>query len=145
MGSWSDESIYWILNNRNYIQLSLFRDCRNYNTHTITILSRYNKVFNCGTALSEVLRLTDESLTNLSRIWEQESELYYDRRSVGQSVLVPSTHLGLTTRFLWLFWQLQVCWCRAPYLTKGRVCLLLCTMYNIFTFYMLSCVVHSLT
>jgi hypothetical protein len=31
-----------------------------------------------------------------------ESELYYDRRSVGQSVLEQSTHLGLTTRFLLL-------------------------------------------
>jgi hypothetical protein len=30
------------------------------------------------------------------------SELYYDRRSVGQSVLVSSTHLGLMTRFLLL-------------------------------------------
>jgi hypothetical protein len=41
--------------------------------------------------------------------------------------------------------QLRVCWCRAPSLTRGRVCLLLCTMYNIFAFYMLSCVIHSLT
>jgi hypothetical protein len=30
------------------------------------------------------------------------TELYYDRRSVGQSVLEQSTHLGLTTRFLLL-------------------------------------------
>jgi hypothetical protein len=30
------------------------------------------------------------------------AELYYDRRSVGQSVLEQSTHLGLTTRFLLL-------------------------------------------
>jgi hypothetical protein len=29
-----------------------------------------------------------------------KSKLCYDRRSVGQSVLVSSTHLGLTTRFL---------------------------------------------
>jgi hypothetical protein len=34
----------------------------------------------------------------LSWVWV----LYYDRRSVGQSVLVSSTHLGLTTRFLLL-------------------------------------------
>jgi hypothetical protein len=31
-----------------------------------------------------------------------KSKLCYDRRSVGQSVLVSSTHLGLTTRFLLL-------------------------------------------
>jgi hypothetical protein len=27
-------------------------------------------------------------------------KLYYDRRSVGQSVLVPSTHLGPATNFV---------------------------------------------
>jgi hypothetical protein len=31
-----------------------------------------------------------------------ESELYYDRRSVGQSFLVSSPHLGFMTRFLLL-------------------------------------------
>jgi hypothetical protein len=31
-----------------------------------------------------------------------QSVLYYDRRSVGQSVLVSSPHLGLMTRFLLL-------------------------------------------
>jgi hypothetical protein len=31
-----------------------------------------------------------------------QSQLCYDRRSVGQSVLVSSTHIGLTTRFLLL-------------------------------------------
>jgi hypothetical protein len=46
MGSGSDESIYWVLSNRNYTQLSQFRDFRNYNTQTIITLSRYNKVFN---------------------------------------------------------------------------------------------------
>jgi hypothetical protein len=30
---------------------------------------------------------------------KSKSKLCYDRRSVGHSVLVPSTHLGLTTRF----------------------------------------------
>jgi hypothetical protein len=33
---------------------------------------------------------------------KSKSKLCYDRRSVGQSVLVSSTHLGLTTRFLLL-------------------------------------------
>jgi hypothetical protein len=37
-----------------------------------------------------------------SQAWSPESELYYDRRSVSQSVLEQSTHLGLTTRFLLL-------------------------------------------
>jgi hypothetical protein len=33
---------------------------------------------------------------------KSKSKLCYDRRSVGQSVLVSSTHLGLKTRFLLL-------------------------------------------
>jgi hypothetical protein len=33
---------------------------------------------------------------------KSKSKLCYERRSVGQSVFVPSTHLGLTTRFLLL-------------------------------------------
>jgi hypothetical protein len=53
-----------------------------------------------------------------------ESELYYDRRSVGQSVLVSSLHLGLMTRFLLLSDH-------CGFLTRGRICLLQCTMYNI--------------
>jgi hypothetical protein len=67
MGSGSDESIYWTFTNRNYTQLSQFQDCGNYNTQIIITLSRY-KVFNCWTALNDVLRLTDESVTNLWRI-----------------------------------------------------------------------------
>jgi hypothetical protein len=35
-------------------------------------------------------------------ITRSKSMLRYDRRSVGQAVLVSSTHLGLTTRFLLL-------------------------------------------
>jgi hypothetical protein len=38
---------------------------------------------------------------------ESESKLCYDRLSVGQSILVSSTHLGLMTRFLLL---LDSCW-----------------------------------
>jgi hypothetical protein len=41
-------------------------------------------------------------------------KLIYDRRSVGQSVLV--------TRFLFSVWRLQVSWCVAPSLTRGWVC-----------------------
>jgi hypothetical protein len=36
------------------------------------------------------------------RVWVWVWVLYYDRRSVGQSVLVSNTHLGLTTTFLLL-------------------------------------------
>jgi hypothetical protein len=67
---------------------------------------------------------------------KSKSKLYYDRRSVGHSVLVSSTHLELKTRYFSV-WQLRVCWCVAPSLTRRRVYLLQCTMYNIFTFYVL--------
>jgi hypothetical protein len=51
-----------------------------------------------------------------------KSKLCCDRRSVGQSVLVSSTHLGLTTRFFITVRELRVCWCGALSLTRERVC-----------------------
>jgi hypothetical protein len=60
-------------------------------------------------------------------------KLIYDRQSVGQSVLVPGTHLGPVTNFFSLleifFRQLPVCYFVALSLTRGRVCNLL---YNCF-------------
>jgi hypothetical protein len=60
-------------------------------------------------------------------------KLIYDRRSVGQSVLVSGTHLGTRDQFVFLleisFRQLQVCYFVAPSLTRARVCNLL---YNCF-------------
>jgi hypothetical protein len=49
-------------------------------------------------------------------------KLIYYRQSVGQSVLVPESHLGPMTRFLLSVWRLQVCWYGAPSLTRGWVC-----------------------
>jgi hypothetical protein len=53
-------------------------------------------------------------------------KLYYDRRSVGQSVLVSGFDLGPATNFspslFNYFRQLRVCWCGAPSLTRSRVC-----------------------
>jgi hypothetical protein len=46
MGSGSDESSHWILNNRSYTELTQFQDCYNYKTQPIITLSKYNKVFN---------------------------------------------------------------------------------------------------
>jgi hypothetical protein len=45
---------------------------------------------------------------------KSKSKLYYDRRSVGQSFLVSGTHL--------IFRPLWICWWRAPFLTRSRVC-----------------------
>jgi hypothetical protein len=63
-----------------------------------------------------------------------KSKLCYDRRSVGQSVLVSSTHLGLMTRYWLLFDIYRLVLRRAPSLTRGRVCR--CSwnlLYNHFT------------
>jgi hypothetical protein len=54
---------------------------------------------------NRVARLYPQALgttRNRVRVRESESELYYDRRSFGQSVLVSSPHLGLMTSFLLL-------------------------------------------
>jgi hypothetical protein len=69
--------------------------------------------------LSEDLIMTDQS----------QSYIMTNRQSVGQSVLVSSTHLELMTNFFFLleifFRQLQVCYFVAPPLTRGQVCNLL--------------------
>jgi hypothetical protein len=54
-----------------------------------------------------------------------KSKLIYDRRSVGQSVLMSGSHLEPLTRFLFSVWWLRDSWCGAPSLTIGRVCNLL--------------------
>jgi hypothetical protein len=64
---------------------------------------------NCKSQLTQQLR-------------KSKSKLSYDRRSVGQSVLVSSIHLGPKNRFLFAVRQLRVCLCGAPSLTIGRVC-----------------------
>jgi hypothetical protein len=51
--------------------------------------------------ISSSFRYNSTSTLSYSKS-ESKSELCYDRRSVGQSVLVLSTHLMLTTRFLLL-------------------------------------------
>jgi hypothetical protein len=49
----------------------------------------------------------------------------YDRRSVGQYVLVSGSCPEPTTRFFFAVWQLRVSWYSAPSLTRGWVCNLL--------------------
>jgi hypothetical protein len=49
-------------------------------------------------------------------------KLIYDRRSVGQSILLSGSHLEPMTRFLFSVWWLRVSWCGAPSLTRGWVC-----------------------
>jgi hypothetical protein len=47
-----------------------------------------------------------------------KSKLIYDRRSVGQSVLVSGSH----DQIFFSVWRLWVSWCVAPSLTRGWVC-----------------------
>jgi hypothetical protein len=70
MGSGSDESIYWILT-----MVITF----SYHNYKIAIHSEHYRL-----PLTATSQLTNHS--------ESESELYYDWRSVGQSVLVSSPH-----------------------------------------------------
>jgi hypothetical protein len=48
-----------------------------------------------------------------------------DRRSVGQSVLVPGSQLKRMSKFLFPVWHLPVSWCGAPFLKRGWACNLL--------------------
>jgi hypothetical protein len=52
-------------------------------------------------------------------------KLIYYWTSVGQPVLVSSSHLEPMTRFLFSVWLSRVSWCGAPSLTRGWVCNLL--------------------
>jgi hypothetical protein len=50
--------------------------------------------------------------------WLSESELYYDRQSVGQSVLVS----GAYDQIFIIVRLLRVCWYGVPSLTRGQIC-----------------------
>jgi hypothetical protein len=61
--------------------------------------------------------------------FSSKSKLYYDRQSVGQSILLSGTHLGPATNFShslfdYFCWQFPICWCGAPSLTRSRICTL---------------------
>jgi hypothetical protein len=67
----------------------------------------------------------------ISLIWSELS-LSYGRRPVDQFFLVSGSPLGPMTKFILIvsLWQL-LCWssCRAPSLTRGRVCNLQCNRW----------------
>jgi hypothetical protein len=90
--------------------------------HSISFLDYECFLFHGGWLVNQLLWLTNTMLDEFSQLlsmatlcllltashlWltefrKKEKELYYDQLSVGQSVLVSSTHLRLTTRFLLL-------------------------------------------
>jgi hypothetical protein len=49
-------------------------------------------------------------------------KLFYDRRSVGQSILVSSSNVGPKTRYSLLADSCRFCWCEVPSLIRGQVC-----------------------
>jgi hypothetical protein len=72
----------------------------------------------------EVFNLPSHEVTNF--------KLYYDQRSVSQSVVVSGRYVGPMPNFSLpphffkiIFRQLWVCWCGAPSLMRGWVCNLL--------------------
>jgi hypothetical protein len=77
------------------------------------------------------LQIQDIQIEVIVWMIKSKSKLYYDQQSVGQSVLLSGTYLGLATNFFFFFlhWQLRVSWCGASSLTRGWVCNLL---YNCF-------------
>jgi hypothetical protein len=58
--------------------------------------------------------------------FKSESKLCYDRRLVGEPVLVRGTHLRPATNFIPRFFdyfrQLRIWLCGAPSLTRSRIC-----------------------
>jgi hypothetical protein len=71
---------------------------------------------------------------SLRRRWSK-SKLCYNQRSVGQSVLVSRTHLGLK---IFIFVRhLRVSWCGVPSLTENKSVFhnVQCTIYLEFTCY----------
>jgi hypothetical protein len=71
-------------------------------------------------------RIERANLNHWTTLSKSKSKLSYDRRSVGQSVLVSRTLSGSATNFSFLleifFRQLWICFFYAPSLTRGRVC-----------------------
>jgi hypothetical protein len=88
VGSGSLDSIYWILNTCNYTWLPLLQSCRSCNTQPITTLSNYHDHW---TELTK-------NWTELN--WTELLHSYYDRRSVGQSVLASKPFWGFWPDFL---------------------------------------------
>jgi hypothetical protein len=68
--------------------------------NTGTITSNHYEVFlSWDCRLPEFRSTTTQISISISSLISSQSVLHYDRRSVGQSVLVSSPHLGLMTRF----------------------------------------------
>jgi hypothetical protein len=117
--------------------LSQFQDCRNYNTQAVITLSRYNKVFNCWSALNHVLGLTNAWRISHGSPWQSQNQSQSYVTTDGQSAslswskapiwgLRPDFHYCQTIAGL-LIWSA---------LSDERTCLS-STMYNVQYIYIL--------
>jgi hypothetical protein len=113
VGSWSLISIYWITHKPcNYPELPQLQ-CFHSSQPIITM----SYIMDTASWLFPSWLLSEHCLKSPS---ESESELYYDRRSVGQSVLEQSTIWGLRPDFYYCL-TIAVFLYGSPSLTRGRV------------------------
>jgi hypothetical protein len=81
-----------------------------------------NKVFGSHFKPSQVFYELPVAVSYRELNWVWVWVLCYDRRSVGQSVLKKSTHLGAYDQIFITVWLLQICWWGTLSLTRGRIC-----------------------
>jgi hypothetical protein len=98
-------------------QVLVFISPRRWPSHT----SRHWVPFSSSPMTHRAIVEVFEPASTQASLSHSKSKLCYDQRSVSQSVLVWTTHLGLKTRLLFIR-QLRVCWCGAPSLMRGWVC-----------------------
>jgi hypothetical protein len=110
-GSGLDDWIYWQLLLQSFVITINYNNSQSIFSRTLLPwMSRTRPI------LVLILRLTDWLRCTL---FYSESKLCYDRRSVDQSVLVQAPIWDLKPDFFSV-WELRVCWCGAPFLTRGQ-------------------------
>jgi hypothetical protein len=101
---WIGDSIYWPLTQQ--VTLSNYNSLTGLHNLKVTVTEAHKKssVFTSRFLVTDPIISSVNVLTGwrISHNWLRVWVLCYDRRSVGQSALEKSTHLGLTTKFLLL-------------------------------------------
>jgi hypothetical protein len=93
----------WILTQEMSLQITMKSSCHFLLNHLGKWTLQNSTQFSNANSLSLIRCTTGISWSEFStELPKSKSKLCYDRRSVGQSVLVSSTHLALTTKFLLL-------------------------------------------